>query len=133
MEKEFVPYELAVKLKELGLDEPCIAGYRDYNGIKLMTRLPNNTFPVVDSLGYGKYCKQNEHVVKAPLWQQAFDWFTSKGYHYYIEGAYPWFRYYINTDDDRYEGFKHLKLEEARQACLEKLIELIQNKNDRSI
>jgi hypothetical protein len=24
MEKEFVPYELAVKLKELGFDEECI-------------------------------------------------------------------------------------------------------------
>ena len=28
MKKEFVPYELAVKLKELGFDEPCLGNYR---------------------------------------------------------------------------------------------------------
>ena len=27
MEKEFVTYELALKLKELGFNEPCIATY----------------------------------------------------------------------------------------------------------
>lgn len=27
MNKEFVPYELAVKLKALGFDEPCLASY----------------------------------------------------------------------------------------------------------
>ena len=27
MEKEFVPYELAVKLKELGFDDPCSGWY----------------------------------------------------------------------------------------------------------
>ena len=27
MSKEFVPYELAVKLKELGFDEPCLGYY----------------------------------------------------------------------------------------------------------
>ena len=27
MEKEFVDYKIALELKELGFDEPCIAGY----------------------------------------------------------------------------------------------------------
>jgi hypothetical protein len=27
MEKEFVPYELALKLKKLGFDEPCFGLY----------------------------------------------------------------------------------------------------------
>ena len=29
MEKEFVPYELAVKLKELGFDEECFGYYTE--------------------------------------------------------------------------------------------------------
>lgn len=118
MEKQFVPYELAVKLKEFGFDEPCFAKY-----VEDEKEIHGQFFPIKSLKIY--YTKYNRSCVKAPLWQQAFDWFTSKGYHSYIEGAYPWFRYYINTDDDRYEGFKHLKLEEARQACLEKLIELV--------
>ena len=27
MEKEFIPYEIALALKELGFDEPCFANY----------------------------------------------------------------------------------------------------------
>ena len=29
MNKEFVPYELAVKLKQLGFDEPCFARFNN--------------------------------------------------------------------------------------------------------
>lgn len=112
MEKEFVPFNLAVKLKDLGFKRTCLAEYID--GVFYLSTSLNNK-------------KQVLTTASAPLWQQAFDWFTSKGYHSYIEGAYPWFRYYINTESDRYEGFKHLKLEEARQSCLEKLIEIVEN------
>jgi hypothetical protein len=51
MEKEFVPYELAVKLKELGFDEPCF-GYYDEGG-NLYTEMVE--------------------VLKAPLYQQAIN------------------------------------------------------------
>lgn len=111
MQREFVPYELAVKLKELGFDEECFGYYVD-GELDLKWRF-------IDAVQFGY-----RESVLAPLWQQAFDWFTRKGLHSYIEGAYPWFRYYINTADDRYEGFKHLKIEETREACLLKLIEL---------
>lgn len=125
MEKEFVPFNLAVKLKELGFDEPCFCTY--HNGE--LSRNPSNK---IDSIPIKKepYTWKNSivhnTVISAPLWQQCFDWFTNKNYHSYIEGSYPWFRYYINTESDRYEGFKHLKPQEARQACLEKLIELVE-------
>src|SRR5690606_253723 len=108
--------ELAVKLKELGFDEECFY-------VKLKN-FPEHWYTQTD---YEDYPEQKEEEVLIPLWQQAFDWFTRKGLHSYIEGAYPWFRYYINTADDRYEGFKHFKIEEAKQACLEKLIEICKN------
>jgi hypothetical protein len=39
MEKEFVPYEQAVALKELGFDEPCMSS-RDMNNDKGLIQLP---------------------------------------------------------------------------------------------
>ena len=53
MNKEFVKYEQALALKELGFDEPCI-GYYDEGG-NLYTEMVE--------------------VLKAPLYQQAFRWF----------------------------------------------------------
>jgi len=32
MEKEFVPYQPSLDMKELGFDEPCFAGYNFKNG-----------------------------------------------------------------------------------------------------
>jgi dTDP-D-glucose 4,6-dehydratase len=56
MEKEFVPYGLAVKLKALGFDEPCLKNW-DY-GLLIV-------------------CDYATHL-KAPLYQQAFRWFREK-------------------------------------------------------
>jgi hypothetical protein len=71
MEKEFVPYELAVKLKALGFDEPCFARWvekseRDGGGIVLGIWNDEDTEYKVESL------------TKAPLYQQAFRWFRDE-------------------------------------------------------
>lgn len=84
MKNEFIPYELAVELKVLGFDERCLAGYRNYGGIKLMTTIKNASYPIIENIGYGKYGHQNNHVVKAPLYQQAFDWLREKHYLYAV-------------------------------------------------
>ena len=44
MEKEFVPYELAVKLKALGFDEPCLDQYKtdaELSGLRVGFRVKN--------------------------------------------------------------------------------------------
>lgn len=66
MEKEFVPYELAVKLKELGFDEHCMATISNIEviHIKGTRRLPS-----------GAMCTEE---VNAPLWQQAFKFILTK-------------------------------------------------------
>ena len=51
MEKEFIPYEQALALKELGFDEPCMSS-RDMNN--------------------------GEGLIQLPLYQQAFRWFREK-------------------------------------------------------
>lgn len=121
MREQFVPYELALKLKELGFKDKGLG----FSYMRFKCEGVGNAYveEVVPNYLYDRW----NLICIAPLWQEVFDWFTRKGLHSYIEGAYPWFRYYINTDNVRYEGFKHLKIEEARQACLEKLIKLIEN------
>jgi hypothetical protein len=60
-----------------------------------------------------------------------FRWFRDTyGLHSYIDGPFPWFRYYINSNDNRWEGFKHLKFEEAELECLRKLIEIVKQKQN---
>ena len=116
MEKEFVSYELALKLKELGFDEPCF-GYP-----KQGTVYPINT----DLL---------PEWSAAPLFQQAFRWFREK------HGL--WQIVMQNTDKDwTYDiipiiGMIDYKLfdvfdtyEEAELACLTKLIEIAELTKD---
>jgi hypothetical protein len=112
--KDFIPYQQALDLKELGFDESCLASY-----VKETKEFTTRSF--------ADFYKDQQ--VLAPLYQQAFRWFREKyQLHSYIEGAYPWFRFYINTEDNRYEGHKHLSFEEAELACLIKLIEIVKNK-----
>jgi hypothetical protein len=117
MEKEFIPYEQALALKELGFDEPCFGWYNPQVNYKEVTTDRYWAFHLT-----GEW----ENFKPAPLYQQVFRWFREKhNLHSYIEGAYPWFRYYVNSDDDRWEGFKHLTHEEAESACLDELIEIV--------
>ena len=123
MEKEFVTYELALRMKELGFDEPCFAFYSKIYG--LMTTSPTN--------------KVNEFAgeVILPLYQQAFRWFREKqeieGFvHKSLEGNY----YFVikrtgNNESNMYEFTKTAPktfdtYEEAELACLEKLIEIVE-------
>lgn len=70
----FVTYEIALKLKELGFDENCF-GYYDLFNNKLVY-----TFNVDNS----------KIELKAALWQQAVDWFESKGYYINATRAFRW-------------------------------------------
>ena len=120
MKDQFVPYNLAVKLKELGLAFECVGYY--YNQIPFSGewKLDNRIW---DS--------PNSDYLEAPLWQQAFDWFRNK---YNLnsvpeKGSNP-VNYYpvVNNESHKYNRKLWFDTyEEARQACLEKLIEIVEN------
>jgi hypothetical protein len=117
MNKDFIPYEQAVALKELGFDEPCIY-YVDEQNNSFIYNFQTHPDEFIAWCGV--------KVISTPTYSQAFNWFREKyQLHSYIEGAYPWFRFYINTEDNRYEGHKHLSFEEAELECLKNLIQLI--------
>jgi hypothetical protein len=117
MEKEFVPYELALRMKQLGFDEPCLAFYGDENDFSMDSSRKNNPF------------RKTECV--APLFQQAFRWFREKGdLHYQL---IPFFSdkeshavdYYLAIAQHR-PPIQVKTFEEAQLACLTKLIEIVE-------
>ena len=128
MNKEFVPYELADKLKNLGFDETCF-GYWNIDPY-----LPNPTFNLVKPFDH-------EWCIPAPLYQQAFRWFREK-YRLVIqyipseldnsEGQSILHHQYKISEYDSWRGGRRNTVEtelnedyeEAELACLIKLIEI---------
>lgn len=119
MEKEFIPYELAIKLKELGFDENCLAYFKDDE-----FKIPNPHEPFRNS-------EMKAWFVSAPLYQQGFDWFREKyGFICEPKKYIDWYfdiEIIVNgkAETDWVENTATFEnYEEARQSCLEKLIEL---------
>ncbi len=125
MTKEFVPYDRALKLKELGFDEPCFVLYKASNNNQLAYAPHGITTNSQLSQG-------DSNNIAAPLFQQAFRWFR-ENYHIIGEPKYKgglttktsWYDYIIYSNIDWKEDNKQYKTyEEAELACLDKLIDL---------
>jgi hypothetical protein len=118
MKKEFISYEQALELKELGFNEPCFATYDEDIELELQDfEQTYDTFP--------------SHIIAVPLYQQVFRWFREKhklthsvrtffNEEFYYE-IYVSFNYEITSD-------KRNTYEEAELACLNKLIEITKTK-----
>ena len=92
MEKEFVPYELAVKLKALGFDEPCFGYYVDgeLRGVNLGIEQLGGIEPYYQRFGFHTLSNHNidnpnKIVTTSPTYSQAFRWFRDKNFHAKIE------------------------------------------------
>jgi len=124
MNKEFIPYEQALELKELGFDEPCFGYY-------------NTTWSKQNELLFPQYAGELEnwnemtHLCSSPLYQQAFRWFREKyniisstRTHFNEEFFYEIYVDAMNEiTSDYYNTY-----EEAELVCLKKLIEIVKNK-----
>jgi hypothetical protein len=132
MNKQFIPYEQALELKELGFNEECFGCYelaevRDYknNGLEIRNEIVLNTLN-----GYRKYDDKSQ--TPAPLYQQAFRWFREKYNLLYtieetLEDDEVWYEWTIKSPNG-FEGSFEPTHEEAELACLKKLIEIVKNK-----
>ena len=141
MEAEFIPYEIALELKELGFDEPCFATYRthavgskkpfeydlDYH---TKVEMSSNVIPI-----NSEYTEESKWI-SAPTYSQAFKWFREK---YKPEEI----NFYIHLLDTHSTPKKYLPCytirrgvdvievktsntyEEAELECLRKLIEIV--------
>ena len=118
MTKEFVSYEQAVALKELGFDERCLGWYSSFDKLLEIGNVRHSFYTL------------------APLKQQVFRWFREK-YKLEPEIVSDMFGYVVSIVDRN----KPVKIqlspknlfqtyEEAENACIDKLIELAkQQKN----
>ena len=155
MEKEFVPYEQALALKDLGFDEPCIGYYESTYG-KDKVIIDNSG--LITNTNFSKVFNETRFRLVAPTFSQAFrffrekhnivhsiDWMTRSGGEYpsgYIvhfrginENILPIYNIMLNEDNiivlnntelPGYEVFP--TYEEAELSCLKKLIEMVKNK-----
>ena len=140
MEKQFIPYELALEIKALGFNEPCFAiwsGFDENNfSVTDTVRLFSSKFSIDGTQSNTLYINSTDNRVSAPLWQQAFDWFREKGFRFNIQShrytSVEFFMVELYDGKRTTELFgKSLTYEEARLECLKKLIEIV--KNERNI
>jgi hypothetical protein len=120
MNEEFVSYEIALKLKEVGFNEPCMGYYDCERDLKLV---PNKN-------------KFLSCEYAAPLYQQVFRWFREKYdidisintiYSKYNENKSKKYRVVIDnktvfTNVGFYDTYK-----EAQKKCIMDLISIIKN------
>jgi len=123
MNREFITYEQALELKELGFDEKCFAAMDMYSNIDYGSEMYD-------------FIRNSETVQSTwaalPLYQQAFRFFREKGfliditshdkddYEFYI-------RWHPNKPilSDYYNTYEETELE-----CLKKLIEIAKKRNN---
>ena len=128
MNKEFIPYEQALELKELGFDEPCVAFYEESKRLSIGFNWLN---------GGGK--NSNLQECTAPLYQQAFRWFRENyelDSEIYMNHEYgvKFYTYLVlkleKSIVSHKSGYavKQNTYEEAELECLKKLIEIVKNK-----
>ena len=129
MEKEFIPYTEALALKELGFDEPCFGYYFNHSE----ENFKEGKFDYRGELNieYSIY-KENTYYILAPTFSQAFRWFREK-YDWTIKVNKivkdTWsFTLENFTLERELFGGRFSLYEEAEQACLDKLIEIVKNK-----
>ena len=135
MTQEFIPYEQASELKELGFDEPCFGWFRS-------TLIPSNFTEFFLETEFGMNESPSDWVnsnfldeaCSAPLYQQAFRWFREK-YNlksWIQEHTTDTFIYeirpHILTHYKEGEVYVYTIYEEAELACLIKLIEIVKTK-----
>jgi hypothetical protein len=138
LQKDFVPYELSLKMKQLGFDEPCLMYWNDFGKTSI------NRFQLHNKID--EWC---QNYIEAPLYQQAFRWFREK---YNLHAEITWSPSYeyepgqwsdaiyeitiVNVsytkeweaespDMQRANG-RQLTYEESELACLKKLIEIVE-------
>ena len=120
VDKEFVPYEEALALKELGFDEPCFAVY----------------FNTTQQLYFDKYINEFTKDVRTlvPIFSQAFRWFDE---HTDLMGFvvpsikdnhFDWL-IRIDWEEEIECEEAYTSRSEAELACLRKLIEIVQGGN----
>jgi hypothetical protein len=138
MNREFIPYQIALDMKSIEFDEPCFMFYEQGTKDKYLQQ-------GVDDDYWGDYSEPRDwnsipnkpwkpfcQCISAPLYQQAFRWFREKyglehkilrdtyGCRYQITKVTP-----TTLEDIDFKGqYSNTSYDEAELECLKKLIEI---------
>lgn len=140
LKKQFIPYEQALKLKELGFNEECLNYYSTPNHPSLQPAILLGSNPS-DPLMESEMNKIGVWKIKAPLWQQAWEFFREEKNvnweHTFDDSQISLYVGKIAYPDNNLEFFKIIEVDydkysiafnEAQLDCLNKLIEICLNK-----
>jgi hypothetical protein len=142
MEKEFVIYSLALRMKKLGYNGSCFAFYQVENFEEKPCGVDDRDEYIRTGFATCKNSEIPEHFTSAPTFSQAFRWFR-ENYNLFCEiNVYktiePKFVFTIKEyesaqflegfGEDVLSEYLYYKHEEAEVACLEKLIEIVEQK-----
>jgi len=112
MKNEFIPYQQALELKELGFNEPCLGKFY-YNHLEIGGNWRNDDF------------KEDPDIfISAPLYQQTFRWFKEN---YNLKEDYGIFPHhtimsnYVLNDGNE---------ENAELECVKELISIVKTKKN---
>jgi hypothetical protein len=127
MEKEFIPYQEVLELKQLGFDEPCFGWFAsDRTLVKEVTEKTDFTL--------------------APTYSQAFRWFREKyswqhsidatsdqhrfelGYNYWIWNNKTGEEHHTMPKNRPTGDWEYETYEQAELACLQHLIKIVKEK-----
>ena len=112
MKKQFVTYEIALKLKELGFDEPCLAYYDIKILFPIEQPLPDefNTTKTnnihYDNDFHYPLIKLEDDIIIAPLWQQVWSFLDDNGVIIGIIFVDNVFKYTLNIENYVSNEFK---------------------------
>jgi hypothetical protein len=141
MNNEFVSYEIALKLKELGFNEPCLTYYYNISG-KLRTNIS-----VDINNGWAYEGTKKSGITLTPLYQQVFRWFRNQfnwqssieatndqhshelGFNYFIWNNVTGKEHHTMPKDRPSGDWCFETYEEAQKECIMDLISIIKNQN----
>lgn len=149
IEKEFVSYEIAAALKELGFDEPCLAvKHRDGTLCSIPSFTKDAQIEGFNTITNSECIWENDkdsiggiQEVATPLKQQVFRWFRDIKLsdscicrYQHIDDGGIYYYYVINHDygvkEIRHYEERFYSYEEAENACIDKLIELAKQQDN---
>lgn len=126
-----VPTKIAIKLKKMGFDEPCICyqnlTYKKADSTKDLSKIYNSNINF-------KCVKNSEHIndditfgVSIPTWEQVFKWFRDKGFmitliNHKNKSKFDFYNEKINNGTHCTRVFK--TYEEARTGVVTELIKI---------
>jgi hypothetical protein len=127
MKDNFVSYEIALYMKELGFDEPCFGWWFADEEMLIIEKSTKST---------------SENIIQAPTFSQAFNFFEGK-YGYFVDrdvlcsaNEVIAMDYYIKSINGTIQiefpaDYSEFDYYESKNICLNKLIEIIKSRNKR--